>query len=215
MPATTTDEVTATDLDTLIATLRHKVDSGEITLAHLQWFLALTCDELDALVEDVEEDEPTAVATSILHPLVGALKIAATDGKDIIPNASDVFTGYIDGDFVRWDANQPSDATLEITTTVYEMRQDVTLKQMFDSLSTDTKKLCMTQSQIIGFVKTHRQHLRTDGYATLFLFESNGKFFVASVYFLVDGRLGVDVRRFEVDFVWRADDRVRVVVPQL
>ncbi len=215
MTTMTQTNVDVTELDALLATAREKALNGERTLADLRWFLDLSRDGLDELMGETQEDEPEATPTNILHPIVEALTVGATDGTEIIPNASDVFTGYIDGDFVSWGANQPSDATPEITTTVYEMREDATYKQMFDSLSTDTKKLCMTQSQIITFVKTHRQHLRTDGYATLFLFESNKKLFVAYVLFGGHGLLGVYVRRFEGVSAWGADRRHRVVVPQL
>jgi|GEM_PF-6788335 hypothetical protein len=40
-------------------------------------------------------------------------------------------------------------------------------------------------------------------------------FFVANVNVNSDGRLNVNVNRFENDNVWSADDRHRVVVPKL
>lgn len=85
----------------------------------------------------------------------------------------------------------------------------------FGSLSSDLDVLCLTQSQILNFVAKHKSWLRTDGYATFFLFKANNQFFVASGSFDGDGSLGVRVYRFEDDDVWDADYRRRVVVPQL
>ena len=72
-----------------------------------------------------------------------------------------------------------------------------------------------SQHQIKNFVKKHRNWLRTDGYATFFLFESHGNFFVADVSFHSDGRFRVRVRKLGSDDVWGAEFRRRVVVPQV
>jgi hypothetical protein len=82
-------------------------------------------------------------------------------------------------------------------------------------MSDDLNKLVMTQSQIIQFVQKHRKWLRTDGYATFFLFKVGDEFFVADVFFNDDGRLEVYVYRFSDDDVWRAEVRHRIVIPQL
>ena len=94
------------------------------------------------------------------------------------------------------------------------MVKDGTFKQLFGSLEGDVAKLCFTQTQIKNFVKKHRNWLRTDGYGTFFLFQSKEKFFVADVHVLSDG-LHVYVYEFEDSFVWGAEDRHRLVVPQL
>lgn len=94
------------------------------------------------------------------------------------------------------------------------MTENATFVQMFGELSRETAKLCLTQAQIKRFVKEYRQHLRSDGYATFFLFQVGGKFFVAVVN-LVDGGPGVYVRQFEPGGVWGGDVRLRVVLPQL
>jgi hypothetical protein len=76
------------------------------------------------------------------------------------------------------------------------------------------KKQILTQEQILYFIKNHEDKLRDDGYATFFLFESHGEFFVAYVYFYSFGSLSVSVGRFESAFVWGAEYRRRLVVPQ-
>jgi len=98
---------------------------------------------------------------------------------------------------------------------VHEMAKDATFSQMFGGLNADVNKICFTQHQIKNFVKKHRAWLRTEGYATFFLFKSKGNFFVASVAFYSDGSLRVDVGRFGGSCVWRAGSRFRLVVPQL
>ena len=142
------------------------------------------------------------------------LVIDACDGTNVLADAKDVFA-YTDPDLKNWKADQEGSASSETFVEVYEMeKKDGTFLQMFGSLSSDLQKLCLTQDQIIGFVKKHRQWLRTDGYGTFFLFMSNEQHFVAFVRFS-DGRLDVRVRRFGYSYVWRADSHRRVVVPQL
>lgn len=142
------------------------------------------------------------------------LVIDACDGTNILADANDVFA-YIDPDFKNWKADQKGSASGETFVEVYEMKKnDGTFSQMFGSLSPDLQKLCLTQDQIIGFVKTQRQWLQTDGYGTFFLFMSNEQYFVADVDFSGDD-LSVSVIRFEVSRVWDADYHYRVVVPQL
>lgn len=142
-----------------------------------------------------------------------SLILAAVDGKEVLVDAKDIFA-YIDPDFKKWGADEPGQATGETSVEVYEMAEDATFSQMFGSLSGDAQKLCFTQSQIKSFVKKYSNWLRTDGYATFFLFESRGESFVARVRVDSDG-LGVSVDRFEGSGVWSAGYRHRVVVPQL
>lgn len=136
------------------------------------------------------------------------------DGMEVIADAKEVFA-WIDSDFRNWGVDQKGQATGETPVRVCKMVEDATFKQMFVSLSSDTRKLCLTQSQIIGFVKKHRQWLRTDGYATFFLFKSHDQLFVALVAFRSDGALSVIVHQFGDPHVWGGGSRRRVVVPQL
>lgn len=143
-----------------------------------------------------------------------ALVIDACDGANVLADANDVFV-YIDPDLKNWKADQQGSTSGETFVEVYEMeKKDGTFSQMFGSLSPDLQKLCLTQDQIISFVKKHRQWLRTDGYGTFFLFVSNEQYFVADVFFS-DALLTVRVARFGRSFVWRAGAHRRVVVPQL
>lgn len=142
------------------------------------------------------------------------LILDAVDGTETLYGASDVFA-YRDSNFKNYGVNEKELATGKIPVDMHEMIKDATFAQVFGSLSSDVKKLCLTQHQIKNFVKKYRNWLRDDGYATFFLFESNNELFVAHVYFDSDGGLKVLVRRFEYSLVWRVGLCHRLVVPQL
>ena len=143
------------------------------------------------------------------------LELDETDGKATIAKAKDTFPGWIDPDFKEYGCDVKSEPTKKTQVSVHEMIKDGTFAQIFNGMSDDLNKLVMTQPQIIQFVQKHRKWLRTEGYGTFFLFKVGDGIFVASVNFHGDGRLGVRVVRFSRDCVWRAGDRLRVVVPQL
>ncbi|MCX6763789.1 MAG: hypothetical protein NTZ97_03620 [Candidatus Moranbacteria bacterium] len=142
------------------------------------------------------------------------------DGTETLADAKDVFA-YIDSDFKNWGLDKKASATGKTPVQVFEMSEDATFRQMFNSFSTERKKLCLKQSQIKKFVKKHSKWLRTDGYATFFLFkkdetkDADDNFFVAYVHFYSGDKLEVNVNRFENDIVWSAEVRRRLVVPQL
>jgi len=156
------------------------------------------------------------VKETILRLISGGqeLLLDTVDGSRILANAKDTFV-YIDPDLVRWGTNEQGLETPETPIEVHEMVKDSTFAQMFGSLNSDVKMLCLTQHQILNFIRKYRDWLRTEGFGTFFLFKSNGHFFVARVDVGSDGRLHVDVRRFGDDDVWLADDRHRVILPQL
>ena len=153
------------------------------------------------------------------------LLLDPTDGTETLAQATDVF-GYIDPDFRNWDLNYPSPNTPATPVRVWEQIQDGTFRNLFDSLRVDRNRLCLTQAQIKGFVKKHRQWLRIEGYSTSFLFKKEKKekeeeekkgssFFVAFVYVGSGGRLAVHVYRLEYSYVWPAEYRHRLVASQL
>ncbi|MFH0845811.1 MAG: hypothetical protein V1851_00185 [Patescibacteria group bacterium] len=138
--------------------------------------------------------------------------ISETTGEKTIAQSSDVFKGWIDSDFINWGTDKQGKSTERTKVEVYEMRRDATFEQMFTSLG-DIDKLCFEQEQIINFCLEHPDKLRKDGYATFFLFKVHDRPFVAIV-FLGSGGLEVRVYRFDYDYVWGAEIRPRVVVPQ-
>jgi hypothetical protein len=150
-----------------------------------------------------------------LIPESQSLILDTTSGTETFSDAKDVFD-YIDPDFKNWDANAPGNPTAETKVKVREMINDATFSQMFGSLCSDVRKLCLTPGQIKNFATKYRGWLRTEGYViTFFLFESKGNFFVADVYFVSDDALHGIVYQFGDGRVWDAEDHRRVVVPQL
>lgn len=142
------------------------------------------------------------------------LELDAVDGSETLANAKDVFS-FIDPDLKNWDTDKKGPATDKTPVKVYEMAKNANFAEMFGSLSPDLHKLRLTQAQIKNFVRKNRNWLRTDGYATFFLFKENNYFFVARVSVRSSGSLCVNVSRFEDSYVWYAEGRRRVVVPQL
>lgn len=143
------------------------------------------------------------------------LTLDACDGSEILADARDVFNGFIDPDFKSWGVDEPGESTAKTLVDVHEMVLDGTFVQLFGLLSLDLDKLCLTQHQIKMFVRKYRDWLRTDGYATFFLFKLHGQFFVANVHFGSDGSLGADIFRLGYDRVWIAENLHRIVVPKL
>ncbi len=143
------------------------------------------------------------------------LTLSSTDGNEIIAEAVSLFNGYLSRDFRDWKTNVKGNQTEVQNVQVHEMTKNGTFEQIYGDLGTDLNALCLSQTQIIQFVKKHRKWLRTDGYGTFFLFKVGDEFFVAYVRVDSDGSLYADVRRFSGGIVWNAENRHRFVVSQL
>ncbi|MEK7531755.1 MAG: hypothetical protein AAB545_02410 [Patescibacteria group bacterium] len=148
------------------------------------------------------------------------LVLPPNDGTQTIAQASNVFT-YIDPDFKNWGLDVTSTSTPPLSVVVREMIKDADFRTIFGEIG-DTARLCLTQGQIIDFVRFHKGWLRTDGYGTFFLFQKGDKmfvslddFYVAYVFSSSGGRLWVHVYRLLHAYVWLAGSRHRIVVPQL
>lgn len=146
-----------------------------------------------------------------------ALIIDECDGSRIIADAQDIFV-HIDSDFKNWDTRdtfEKESATKETPAQVYEMEKDGTFPELFGSLSLNPWKVCLTQNQILNFVKKYRDWLRADGCGTFFLFQSKGQFLIVRMGINSFGGLEVDMEQFGCSLVWHTVYRHRVVVPQL
>ena len=192
--------------------------AGTINVSNFQRILAQGNVLSEHLVAEAKKK-----MTELAEQVVGYLKlisggenivIGPTDGKDIIAKAKDLFTGWIDPDFVNYGTNVECKPTKEVSVQVFEMIKDGTFAQIFGGFGENLDRLCLTQVQIIFFVRNHAKWLRTDGYGTFFLFKVGGEFFVAGVRVGSDGLL-VYVNRLAYGHVWFAEFRLRVVVPQL
>lgn len=145
---------------------------------------------------------------------VDELVIGTTTGKRTLAKAKNTFRSGIDSDFKNLGTDKAGIAKAETKVSVYELVSHARFAEMFNSLSTDLDKLCLTQDQIIEFCTNQPSWLRQDGYGTFFLFKINDEFFVCIVLVNGDG-LYARVDRFERDVLWRAEYAHRVVVPQL
>ncbi|MBN2093950.1 MAG: hypothetical protein JW740_01055 [Candidatus Zambryskibacteria bacterium] len=157
------------------------------------------------------------VVKSILRLISGSkeIVISATAGGRTIAEAKGIFTGGIDRDFVNWDLNTPNEARPKTPVEVHEMVEDDNFKAIFDSFNRSLDDLCFTQDQIITFIEDHKDWLRRNGYGTFFLMKKNGKFFVVYVTLDSDERPHAFVYHLSNAYLWSADYRRRVVVPQL
>ena len=141
--------------------------------------------------------------------------IAKTSGTENLAHAQEVFTGWVDPDFVNYGCDVTGQPTVETPVEVFEMVADGDFARIFGGFNVSLDQLCLTQHQIKTFAKVHRDKLRTDGYSTFFLFKVGDEFFVAYVRFHDVGQLSVSVHRFSCGIVWGAEVRPRLVVPQL
>lgn len=142
-----------------------------------------------------------------------SLAVALSDGRKTIAQATDVF-GYVDSNFKCSGCDVPGPPTGATPVRVYEMTRDGTFKELFGDFGVEIDRLAFTQAQILQFVQHHPHWLKRGGNGTFFLFKSGGEFFVAAVYLFADGRVGVRLRRFSLERVFRAKKRHRLVVPQ-
>lgn len=142
-----------------------------------------------------------------MKPLYQNIKIPACS-KTNIAESKDLFQ-YIDSDFDNYNLQSDSPETKETEFAVLELTEDKTFAQMF----TKPEEMCLTQAQIIEYVKNNRDKI--NNWYSFFLFKENNKFFVAVVRFDDRDQLKVDVYRFSNDYVWYGEDHHRVVVPKL
>jgi hypothetical protein len=191
------------------------VQSGVINVFSLQRVLAQGNRIVAAVNTTVREEIAQIVGNVDRAKLISGavvLEIEETDGKETIAEASDTFTGGIYG--LTKHEGHKAVPTKKTRVQVYEMIKNGKYAEVFGGLSNDLNSLCFSESQIIQFVKKHRKWLRDESYGTFFLYKKGGEFFVARVG-LGYSAPGVGVRPLSDAYVWRAEYRHRVVVPQL
>ena len=147
-----------------------------------------------------------------------------TNGEEIAINGTDGTEGLaestmfyiVDPDVVKWGLAVPAKLTKPTHVSVYELVLDASLKEIFDSFSPKKlSDLCLTQAQIVEFVRKHGSWLRGEEKATFFLTESEGKFYAIHMlaYFPGD-RIRVRVYSiYKPKGKWYAENFHRVVVP--
>lgn len=195
------------------------VGAGVINTDNLQRVLSRG-NELVSAITSLVKEELAEIAEGIfgyVRLISGAetLTLEPTDGTETIAQAADFFTAGIDRDFKNWGCDVPSKPTGKMNVQVYEMITDGTFADVFGGLSDNTDTLCLTQHQIIQFVKKHCKWLRADGYATFIPFKVGNDLFVACVALVSGGRPLARVFRFSGSNVWSAENHHWFVVLQL
>jgi hypothetical protein len=140
-----------------------------------------------------------------------ALVLDPADGRETLGQATDVFR-YIDHNFERWNCNIVGPPTKQTAVQVYEMIRNSTFQELFGGFGAALDSLALTQEQIKQFAKHHPDWLQEGGNGTFFLFKVGNEFFVAAAYFFSDGQIGMRLRRFTLERVFRAQKRHRLVV---
>jgi len=139
------------------------------------------------------------------------LLLNPTDGQETLAGAADLFR-YIDSNFEHWNCHTVGPPTQEAAVQVHEIVRDSTFQEIFGSFGVTVDRLALTQAQIKQFAKRYPVWLKKGGNGTFFVFQIGDEFLVAAVYFFLDGRLRVRVRRLTLERVFRAQKRHRVVV---
>jgi hypothetical protein len=137
------------------------------------------------------------------------LVVPFSAGIQTIAGERILFDGYFDPDFEDWGTNVSSVSTSETDVEVYELAKDATLAQMFSN----PKQMCLTQSQIIDFVRTHRVWLPSKGGEVFFLFRASGNLLIAGISLRTRGRTSAHLYRFEDNHVWCSKYGRRIVLP--
>lgn len=142
--------------------------------------------------------------------LVSTFTIQPTDGKSVIAQEKELFNGYLGSDFRNWGLDKKGEVAPKTNIEVFELVKDANFSQIFNAISNNIDKLCLTQSQIIQIVRNHRNLLNQDGWANFFLMKENHEYFVTYVCLYSGGDLGAGVRRFDDVCVWHSPFGLRV-----
>ena len=123
----------------------------------------------------------------------------------LIKNETKLFS-WTDPDFINWNIDEGVKVKKQKLATKIPDK-DFTFKDVF------TENDVISQSEIIDYVKKHKEEIKK--YSHFFLLKnSSNQFFVAVVRVNSDGSY-VNVDRLEYAYVWDAKYARRVVVPQL
>lgn len=155
---------------------------------------------------------------SCLSPVVGAqsLEIGFTTGTRTIAEANELLT-YIDSDYDNWGLNHRSEAKSVTALQLFETVGDMYFGKAFEHFDRNLRDLCLTQHQILEFIRFHHEWLIKTGRSTFFLMERwKNEFFVVGV-FACRGGWGSHVHDFSStrNYVWVGRSKRRIVVPRL
>lgn len=135
------------------------------------------------------------------------ITVAATDGTETL-RGSGLFPGGVYG--VTLPVPERPVLTVLTNAIIHELVEDGKFAEFFGSLG-ESQPRWKGESQVVAFVRGHKDKLRDGGCATFFELEGG---FVAVVRFDDNGLLRVYVYVFSLGIVWDAEYEDRVVSPQ-
>ncbi len=147
--------------------------------------------------------------TTHLEQIFFEKKIFVGGGK--VKSAKEVLTGYLNSDFEKGLEGQQEIPKREMIS--FKQVKDGDFEDSFLSINRNKEKVVMTKREIIDYCDKHKDKLRKDVYSTFFVYEEDGKFFVARVRFDDSGHLRLHVYAFDDSYVWGAEYALHLVVP--
>ena len=129
---------------------------------------------------------PTVIAlpatTTHLRRLKSGLIVPATTGIRTFVTQRDMFPGYFDEDFVGYETNVPSEATVPTLSNLYEVTKEGDFRDLLGSFNLELEPLFWrSQDQILTWVDNHPQYIRPYEWPAFFPFIIGKKRFVTSV----------------------------------
>jgi hypothetical protein len=178
------------------------VESGALNNVNFQSTVLAQGNVLAAAIKSVVKQKLSELVTGIVGRLKRlfidrTIELNATDGKETLKEASDVFAFGSVGAAKRAVCK----ATPKTPAVVFEMFKDGTYQQIFGGFGENLKRLCWTEAQIVAFCRDYHDLLRTGGYGTFFLFEGEGGGFLVADVREFNGRLFVCVTPLENELV--------------
>ncbi len=135
---------------------------------------------------------------------------AMPSGYTNIFRSRNVFRNSIDPDFKNLDLDVIQKASSETEVKVYELIEDASFLEMFDSIGRELDKLCFTQKQIIYFCKNC--FFSKYGKEVFFLFKENKNYYIANVRLTFNG-LCVEVLDLYHNYRWDSDESPYLLIP--
>ncbi len=150
-------------------------------------------------------------AQSMVAPILGCGKvIRATRGEKKILD-SDVFL-YKEDDFKNFTDFEESFSNEKTQTAGFKLVCDSKFVQIFTSISCNLDQLCLTQNQIIEFVRDNRKWMSKNCNMAFFLFRDAQNYFVAMVLIDANTAASVFVDPLGSKKVWEAKEDYIVIV---
>jgi hypothetical protein len=197
----------------IINYLLPKIGNGEVPIGQLirflDWFLDLS-------IEDREEmfGNPEGAASVSPIKLVSEgklLRLSPLSGSMLICHSRHLFSDIA----LSFRSYTEQGRVTSVTPiAVYQVTQAGNFRQAFESIERDLLKICLTQHQILNFIKLYRKWLQKQDGSTAFLFSDKASFVVARIEFDDGGLLKAFTNQLDDAMFLGAARWPRIVVPR-